>query len=164
MAIITTVVNISQYTSNKVVLDYIKLMGSNSADRKRIFNLPLDSFEKYDLGNGVFALEQSYLTKKREDCFWETHRKYIDIQIHLDGIEQMELIDSSKLTIKEEYNIDKDLIVYEDNTNSNKIVMQPNDIAIYFPNDAHMGLPMYENKHSLVYKTVIKLPVEMWKS
>lgn len=163
MAIVTTVVNISQYTSNKVVLDYIKLVGSNSTDRKRIFDLPLGSFEKHDLGNGVFALEQSYMTKKREECFWETHRKYIDIQIHLDGIEQMELVDLSKLTIKEEYNEEKDLIIYEDIVNTNKIIMQSNDIVIYFPNDAHMGLPMYENKPSKVFKTVIKLPVEMWR-
>lgn len=164
MAILTNINNLEKFLKNKVVLNYLQLVNlNNSKDRKRIFSLPIGSFEKYDLGNGIFALEQSYMTKDRVECFWETHRKYIDIQVHLDGIEQMEHINFSRLKVKFDYDETKDLIVYEDIKDSNKIVMQPNDIVIYFPNDAHMGLPMYENKVSKVFKTVIKFPVEMWK-
>lgn len=163
MAILTNINNLDKYVKNKIVLDYIKsVYTENSEDRRRILSLSLGSFEKYDLGNDIFAFEQSYITKDRSECFWETHKKYIDIQIHLDGIEQMEYIDSSKLSIKKEYDETKDLVVYEYSSFSNKIVMQAGDIAIYFPEDAHMGLPMYNNQVSKVYKTVIKFPVEMW--
>lgn len=164
MAILTNINNLEKFLKNKIVLDYLKSVNTeDSEDRKRIFSLPAGSFEKHDLGSGVFALEQSYMTKDRSECFWETHRKYIDIQVHLDGIEQMEHVDFSKLKVKFDYDETKDLILYEDIKDSNKIVMQPNDIAIYFPNDAHMGLPMYDNQVSRVFKTVIKFPVEMWK-
>ncbi len=164
MAILTNIDNLEKFLKNEIVLNYLKSVDKiDSNDRKRIFTLPIGSFEKYDLGSGIFALEQSYITKDRSECFWETHRKYIDIQVHLDGIEQMEYVDFSKLKVKLDYNETKDLIVYEDIKDSNKIVMQPNDIAIYFPNDAHMGLPMYENQVSRVFKTVIKFPLELWK-
>ncbi len=164
MAILTNIDNLDKFLKNEIVLDYLQSVHEiDSNDRKRILALSIGSFEKYDLGDGVFALEQSYMTKDRSECFWETHRKYIDIQVHLDGIEQMEHVDFSKLKVKFDYDETKDLIVYEDIKNSNKIVMQPNDIAIYFPNDAHMGLPMYENQSSRIFKTVIKFPVEMWK-
>ncbi len=164
MAILTNIDNLDKFLKNEIVLDYLQSVHEiDSNDRKRILALSIGSFEKYDLGDGVFALEQSYMTKDRSECFWETHRKYIDIQVHLDGIEQMEHVDFSKLKVKFDYDETKDLIVYEDIEISNKIVMQPNDIAIYFPNDAHMGLPMYKNKASRVFKTVIKFPVVMWK-
>ncbi len=164
MAILTNIENLYKFLNNKIVIDYLQSVNkTDSEDRKRIFDLPIGSFEKYDLGSGIFALEQSYMTKDRSECFWETHRKYIDIQVHLDGIEQMEHVDFSKLKVKFDYDETKDLIVYEDIEISNKIVMQASDIAIYFPNDAHMGLPMYENQSSRIFKTVIKFPVEMWK-
>ncbi|HEG4988772.1 TPA: YhcH/YjgK/YiaL family protein, partial [Campylobacter jejuni] len=106
-----------------------------------------------------FVLEQNYITKPRNECFWESHKKYIDIQLHLKGIEQMEFIDVSHLEISEEYNQEKDLIIYNDNRCSNKIIMQKNDIAIFFPEDAHLGMAMYSENPSNILKTVIKYPL-----
>ncbi len=162
MSIITTKDDLKNYCSDSSILGYVQSVFEDSANRKRIFDLPLGAFERYFFHKTLFALEQVFITKARNTCFWETHQRYIDIQIVLDGIEQMEHIHVSKMSVQTPYNAVKDLAVYEDNMKSNKLVLEAGDIAIFFPEDAHMGLPMYENTPSMVHKTVIKLPVEMW--
>lgn len=162
MAILTTKNNITTYTNNGIILDYIASVFENSENRKRIFSLSLGTFERYYFHETLFALEQVFITKARNECFWETHQRYIDIQIMIDGIEQMEHSYASKLAIQNPYDPLKDLVVYEDNVKSTKIVLETGDIAIFFPEDAHMGLPMFDGLPSKVYKTVIKLPIEMW--
>ena len=163
MAIFTNIDTFNYYIQDTVIIEYIESVARDTKNRERIFNLPVGSFERFYLDNGLFAIEQSYITKARSDCFWETHRKYIDIQVHLDGVEQMEYIDYSRLKVKYSYDGDKDLVVYCDTKYASKMVMMPNDIAVYFPQDAHMGLAMYGQNSSKVFKTVIKFPVEMWK-
>ena len=37
--------------------------------------------------------------------------------------------------------------------------MSNNDIAVFYPNDGHLGLGKYKNP-DLVYKTVVKVPIE----
>lgn len=144
------------------VFDYFKqALDPNSDVHKRIFKLPLGAFERVDLENGAFALEQSYYTKHREDCFIESHKKFIDFQLILSGTEQMEYIDVDKLTAKKEYDQKKDLIIYNTTLNTSKFVLQKQDLAIFFPEDAHMGPPMF-NEPELVFKTVIKYPIEQY--
>lgn len=143
------------------VFDYLSNANTEGSEiRSRIFSRPIGAFEKVNLTDDVFALEQVYYTKEREQCFIESHKKYIDFQLHLSGIEQMEMIDVFRLDIKHEYDESKDLLVYESSNEMSKIVMKEGMIAIFFPEDAHMGLPMFQNKSELIYKTVIKLPIE----
>ncbi len=39
----------------------------------------------YDLGNGISAIEQTYALKSPKEAFFETHRKYVDLQFCVDG-------------------------------------------------------------------------------
>ncbi len=166
MAIIGNLYKLEKQLSDKnlsVVFDYFKQALDITSDiHKRIFNLPVGSFEKMTLTDDVFALEQVFYTKKREECFIESHQKYIDFQLILEGTEEMEYIDIDKLNIDKPYHVLKDLITYKMVDNTSKFVLEKADLAIFFPDDAHIGLPMYKEK-SLVYKTVIKLPIELYK-
>ncbi|MGL1887870.1 MAG: YhcH/YjgK/YiaL family protein [Reichenbachiella sp.] len=163
MAIIGDLYKIDHLLIDKklnVVFDYLKdAAKKGSIVNKRIFSLPVGSFEKVFLSEDIFALEQVYYTKERNDCFVESHLKHIDFQLHLEGIEQMETIDVDKLVVKSAYDEQNDLITYETVDEMSKIIMGQNSLVIYFPEDAHMGLPQYSNTKSLVYKTVVKLPV-----
>lgn len=169
MAIIGKISSIqSQIKVNKTHLDIISvyiadILSNISIINKRIRNLPIGSFNKVDLSEEIFALEQVFLTKDREDCFFESHKKYIDLQLLIEGEELMEYSDIEKLIVKVKYNDETDFIIYdtpEKNTTS-KILLVSNDMAIYFPNDGHMGLSKSTNV-SIVYKTVIKVPCELW--
>ncbi len=167
MAIIGNIKKIEKLFADKnlsVVFKYFnEALDVNSKIHQRIFNLPVGAFEKIDITNNIFALEQVFYTKNREDCFIESHKRYIDFQLVLSGNEQMEYIDIDKLEIKTAYNEEKDLITYKQANNTSKFLLQPGDLAIFFPDDAHMGLPKFE-KPELVYKTVIKLPICKWNT
>ena len=40
-------------------------------------------------GQDLFAIVDEYDSKPLEKCFWEAHRKYIDVQFLVRGVEQM---------------------------------------------------------------------------
>ena len=165
MAIIGNLHKLEKFFNKKdleIVFNYFKeAIDTNSDIHKRICNLPAGSFEKVNITEEISALEQVFYTKNREDCFIESHKKYIDFQLILSGNEQMEYIDINKLEIENSYNDKKDLIIYKLVDNTSKILLQENDLAIFFPDDAHIGLPKYKESE-LVYKTVIKFPVDLY--
>lgn len=166
MAIIGNLYKLEEFLNKEnlnIIFSYFKeAINKNSDTHKRIFSLPVGSFEKVKITEDIFALEQVFYTKERESCFIESHKKYIDFQLILSGNEQMEYIDIDKLKIKNFYDEKKDLITYKLVDNTSKFLLQANDLAIFFPDDAHIGLPMYINSE-LVYKTVIKFPFELFK-
>ena len=166
MAIIGNLYKLEEFLNKKnldIVFNYFKeAVNKNSDIHKRIFNLPVGSFEKVNITEDIFALEQVFYTKDRESCFIESHKKFIDFQLILSGNEQMEYIDIDKLEIKNPYDEKKDLITYKLVDNTSKFLLQENDLAIFFPDDAHIGLPQFKASE-LVYKTVIKLPISNWR-
>ena len=165
MAIIGNVHKIEKFLNDKnleIVFAYFKqAMQKDSEVSKRIFSLPVGSFQRFDITEDVFAIEQVFYTKNRETCFIESHKKYIDFQLILSGNEVMEYVDTDKLEIDIPYDEKKDLITYQLVENTSRILLQPQDLAIYFPDDAHIGLPMYKASE-LVHKTVVKFPFGWW--
>lgn len=166
MAIIGNIYKLEKFLNDKdlgIIFDYFKqAIDKNSDIHRRIFDLPVGSFEKVNITDDIFALEQVFYTKDRKECFIESHKKYIDFQLILSGSEQMEHIDTDKLEVENEYDKQKDLITYKLVDNTSKFLLQDNDLAIFFPDDAHIGLPKFKES-VLVYKTVIKLPVELYR-
>lgn len=145
------------------VFNYFKqAIDQHSEIHKRVFNLPVGAFKKESITNDIFALEQVFHTKNREECFIESHKNYIDFQLILSGNEQMEYVDIDKLEVDKKYDKSKDLITYKLINNTSKFLLQDNDLAIFFPDDGHIGLPKYQAPE-LVYKTVVKLPVHLWE-
>ena len=139
--------------------DYVgEMMRPSSAARARIDAMASGSSEKIELADGTFAIEQVYLTKPRPDGFFESHRKYIDVQVVVAGEELMEVEDISRLAVAHAYDAERDLIKYADTAASSRLAMRTGDIALFFPADGHMpslqlGGPV------LVRKTVVKVPV-----
>lgn len=145
------------------VFEYFsKALDKDSDVSKRIFSLPVGSFEKFQINDTIFAIEQVFYTKARENCFFESHRDYVDFQLILSGSEQMEYSEIDKLTVDMPFDPEKDLIKYEMPAVASKFVMERGDLAVYAPYDAHMGLGMC-GESCLVHKTVIKFPVGLFR-
>ncbi len=125
---------------------------------QRLLNLPVGAFEKRVLDDMNFALEQVYNSKLREECFFESHNSYIDVQFILDGEETIEVSNNQTLQITSQYNEDMDLIKYDDTKSASSLKLQKGDIAIFFPEDAHMPC-LQTNKSEKVVKTVVKVAV-----
>lgn len=130
--------------------------GSNV--NKRLLSLAIDAFEKVDLDKNNFGLEQVYNTKDRKDCFFESHREYIDVQFILEGEEIIELTNSNDLIVNFEYNKEMDLIKYETTNQSSILRLKKGDVAIFYPQDAHMPCVKLINSVKVV-KTVVKVKI-----
>jgi YhcH/YjgK/YiaL family protein len=115
--------------------------------------------QRTELGGGVFVSEECYRSKARADGFFESHRKFIDIQIIFEGEELMEVADSGTMRTREPYNPERDLIIYEDNPDASWLRLFPGQAAVFFPADAHMPTLRVRDAGGLVRKCVIKIPV-----
>jgi YhcH/YjgK/YiaL family protein len=133
-----------------------KVLDERSEENKRLKSYVLDVFKKIELDENNFALEQTYLSKDKEQCFFESHRKYIDVQFILEGEEIIEADNIKNLNINFEYDENMDLIKYDDSIFSSSLKLKKGDVAIFFPDDAHMPC-IKVDKSVKVIKTVVKV-------
>lgn len=143
----------------KIAFEYLtKVLNTSSEEYKRLTSYNLDVFEKIGLDKNNFALEQTYLSKSREKCFFESHQQYIDVQFILDGEEIIEVATSSLLEVSMPYSSEMDLIKYKDTENASRIVLKKGDVAIFYPEDAHMPCLKLAVSTNVI-KTVVKVKV-----
>lgn len=61
----------------KVAFEYLaKVLDEGSEENKRLNSYDLNKFEKVELDKNNFALEQTYYSKDREECFFESQKIY----------------------------------------------------------------------------------------
>jgi len=151
----------SQINSEKFAkaFEYLdKVFTKGSIENQRLISLPLDAFEKVEIDENNFGLEQIYLSKKREACFFESHQQYIDVQCILEGEEVIEVSNIKCLDITMPYNQEMDLIKYNSTDKSSIIRLKKGDIAIFYPEDGHMPCICIDQCVKVV-KTVVKVKV-----
>lgn len=135
-----------------------KLQDKNSNEYKSLLNTKIGECNKIVLDQNCFVLEQTYITKDKEDCLFESHKKYIDIQYMFEGDEIMEVENVNNLIVTTEYNPDLDYAKYAQTTDSSVLKIRENGLAIFYPNDAHMPcIKIDENKK--IIKAVFKILV-----
>jgi YhcH/YjgK/YiaL family protein len=105
----------------------------------------------------VFALVQEYTTKPAHECFWESHRKYIDVQFVAAGVELIGFSPVARMTVTKPYDPDGDFQVLEGTGQSFRL--EANTFAIFMPHDAHMPC-LAADRPSPVRKIVVKVAVE----
>jgi biofilm protein TabA len=136
-----------------------ELLQPGSAIQQRVRAMADGDTHKPDLGGGMFVIEQAYETKLRADGFFESHRKFIDIQTVLDGEELMEVGDLTRMVVRQPYNPDRDLIIYQDSSEASLLRVFAGQIAVFFPTDAHMPTLRIRAEPVKVRKCVVKVPV-----
>lgn len=142
----------------KAFLYIQKLQDKNSLEYKSLSLIELDKCNKIVLDENSFVLEQAYITKNKKDCLFESHKKYIDIQYMFKGDEIMEVENVDNLSVITAYNQDLDYAKYAQTNNSSTLVIKENELAIFYPQDAHMPcIKIDENKK--IIKAVFKIAV-----
>lgn len=129
-----------------------------SAAAARIGGLAVGVTERIELTGGAFALEQVYLPKARAEGFFESHRKFIDVQVVVAGEELMEVAEITRLMVATDYNPERDLLKYADVADASVLRMQAGEVAVFFPEDGHMPSLLWRGP-GLVRKAVVKVPV-----
>ena len=115
---------------------------------------------KYDIvGEYTFILVQEYTTKNDSEKKWESHRKYMDIQIVVSGLESMCYAPADALTIMEPYNEQNDVEFYiDDSRPHSRLTVSRNQFCLFYPEESHKpGLHVTEE--SRIKKAVIKVAV-----
>jgi YhcH/YjgK/YiaL family protein len=89
-------------------------------------------------GDNLFYTVQRYTTKPISEGKLEVHRKYIDIQFLLSGVEILGYAPLKGLTVAEEYNPEKDIAFFETPKELTKVKLEPGLFCILFSDDAHL--------------------------
>jgi YhcH/YjgK/YiaL family protein len=106
-------------------------------------------------GNQVFALVQEYDTKPKEQGFWEAHRKYIDIQYVVGGIEHMGYANLAQLDAGD-YDESKDFLPLQGT--GSFLLLPAGMFTLFMPEDAHMP-GMAVDDPQPVKKVVVKVAI-----
>jgi YhcH/YjgK/YiaL family protein len=126
---------------------------------QRVRAIPSGERNKTDLGGGMFVIEEAYETKLRADGFFESHRNFIDVQTIFEGEELMEVGDIARMKVRQPYNPERDLIIYEDSTDASLLRVFAGQVAIFFPVDVHMPTLRIRANAVPVRKCVVKIPI-----
>ena len=116
---------------------------------------------KYEIdGDKAFVLIQEYYTNAGPDKLWESHKKYIDIQLVIDGQEYMGYSPVDFLKVHTPYSEENDIVFYEnDSKEQSNLMTNKNHFCVFFPEDAHKpGLHIIEVYR--VKKAVIKVKID----
>ena len=135
------------------------LFRADSASATRLRAISSGETQRIELAGGAFALEQVYHSKIRANGFFESHRKYIDVQVVFEGEEWIEVMDLYRCTPRHPYDAQRDLLVYADAIGS-RLRIEAGDAAVFFPVDVHMPGLCGDSGPGLVRKSVIKIPVD----
>jgi biofilm protein TabA len=71
----------------------------------------------------------------------------------------MEVVDDSRITVRQAYDAERDLITYLDINDASHLRVRAGEATIFFPVDVHMPSLRAGAAPVLVRKTVVKVPV-----
>lgn len=109
-------------------------------------------------GDNVFYIVMKPQTKPLDQCFFESHEKYIDIQYVFNGQEYIGYAPTSDLAITEKYDAEKDAALYSIPKQYTNLLLSNGIFGFFFPKDGHMPLCCVKEP-ATVEKVVIKVKV-----
>lgn len=118
------------------------------------------SLGRQNLSDDVYVNIERYTTKYKDEAKFEAHKKYIDIQIVLQGCENIYTTNISGLSTLIHYEEDRDIIFYSDDVSLKKyITLDGTNFVMLFPHEAHAPQIAPNDNKSEVLKVVIKIKI-----
>lgn len=147
--ILDTICNVEQYSKLHPLFPQVFKYMRNTDLRKLASG-------RHIVLDDVFVLIQRGLGQTKAESTLECHRKYIDIQLVLDGVDEMgwkplaecqQAIDS--------FNTVNDVQFFKDSP-LNWLTTHANKFCIFFPEDAHSGMISEHHIHKAVFKIAVQ--------
>lgn len=149
-----------------MIVDKIKNLKiyKNLPDNVIEFLLKLDlsniQMGKTVLSDNVYVNIEEYNTKLIDNAKFESHDKYIDIQLLLKGIEAIYYTSRTGLNVDIPYSENKDITFYSDSVNKYpSIRLDSSNFMMIFPHEAHAPQVAIDGKTQKVLKVVVKIKV-----
>ncbi len=112
----------------------------------------------YQINPRVKAVVSEYETKKKNEYGYEAHKKYIDIQCTLKGLEEIAYLPVDSLIETISYNEEIDAAFYIEDAQPLKMTIGDGFFAIFFPQDGHMP-QLRVGEPQNVKKVVVKVKI-----
>lgn len=112
-----------------------------------------------EIGKGVKAIVSEYKTKIDNENGFEAHRRYIDIQFPIVGIEKVKCSPTEYLTETKEYDYDNDYLLYSGAQSGSDLIIGNGYFLVLFPEDGHMPQLCVEEP-MMIKKLTLKVPVK----
>lgn len=142
------VTNLKQYAGIPGVEEVLRFLAENPADTL----LP----GRYDLPGGLWCTVSE--PTLREDGPFEVHRRYIDVQLILEGSERIDWLPLGLHRESVPFSEEQDIGFFDDaSEEALALRLFPGQLTVFFPEDAHKSLLRLRHDH--VKKAVFKIPV-----
>lgn len=147
--IIDKLENISNYTQiPDYVVNFVKCLSGDT------------ECMRYDLIDDDFVNVETYSTKTIQNSKFESHDKYIDIQLLLNGVEKIYIRSREDLKEKAPYSTEKDITFYSNPVEgSDYVTLDGSNFVMIYPHEAHAPQVAINNNPSNVKKAVVKIRI-----
>lgn len=112
---------------------------------------------RYEIDENSYANIEEYNTKPIENCRFEAHKKYIDIQLLLKGEERLDVTSVDGLTPTEDYNSEKDIVFFNKINETASVKLSKDYFALLLTHDAHRPQMNAGSTSKTVKKVVVKI-------
>ena len=146
--IIDKIENIDKYSQiPEYVVNFIKGLSEDTENMR------------YDLIDEDFVNVETYTTKLLEDAKFESHNRYIDIQLLLNGEERIYITSRDELDEISQYNVERDITFYKnDIKNADYVTLDCSNFVLIYPYEAHAPQVALNNT-KMVKKAVVKIRI-----
>lgn len=110
----------------------------------------------YIIDENTYYIVQEYETRPVDSCKLESHRKYIDIQWIVKGKERIDVSNLVGLEVEEEYNEEKDMILWKKPKRMQRILLNEGSYVVFYPENGHMPC-IADTEPMKIKKVVIKI-------
>jgi YhcH/YjgK/YiaL family protein len=137
------------YNLNERITESLRYLANTDCE-----NLELGRHDIRD--SQIFALVQEYSTKRPQDVKFESHRKFIDVQYVVNGVESIGYADISQLTVTQDYDAQTDAMLFDGE--GVNLFVPAGTFVILYPQDGHKPC-LIADEQQTVRKVVIKVEV-----
>ncbi len=124
----------------KEALEYLKLVDIDKSEIGK----------KYVVNDKFFYTVQSYMTKPENECKLESHSRHIDIQLIVEGQEAMDVVDVSRVSIRQSYDLENDIAYWNVPEQMSRVLLKEGSYMILYPENAHRGAVANEQSEHVI--------------
>lgn len=108
-------------------------------------------------GDNIFINLSTYTNKNVDECLFESHKKYIDIQYVIDGSEKIDVCDTKTVKATDDRLDSDDIAFYENTSVFTDVYLTAGMFVVLFPGEAHRPCVAPDGKGVKVRKAVAKI-------
>jgi len=112
---------------------------------------------RHEMQDGAYYNVDEYITKPQQECVFESHRRFIDIQYLVKGEELIYKSDVSEHTPSTPYNEERDVIFYQDTPSAQPVHLKAGEFCVFYPQDGHKASVRVGEPGCAVKKVVFKV-------